>query len=61
MIFDYVQNAGEFLQKLFDKNVTKETGNDTNSWVKSINFKYSILNPRSGGSKGEVKVSFKMI
>ena len=59
LVFDYVQNAGEFIQNLFDKNVTKESGNDTNSFLKSINFKYSILNPRSGGSKGEIKVSFK--
>ena len=59
LIFDFVQNAGEFIEKLFDKNVVKKSGNDTNAWLKSINFKYTILNPRSGGSKGEVKVRLK--
>ena len=44
MIFQNVQNPGEFLQRLFDKNITIDDGVTGFCRAKKIAFNYNILN-----------------
>eukprot|EP00092_Neocalanus_flemingeri_P007478 GFUD01008075.1.p1 GENE.GFUD01008075.1~~GFUD01008075.1.p1 ORF type:complete len:850 (+),score=222.46 GFUD01008075.1:59-2608(+) len=70
LIFEHVQNPGDFLVSLFEKNVLRQGGRnidlkDASNEEKDSEednrkrfcFDYRILNPRSGGGAGEVKDS----
>ena len=68
LIFQHVQNPGDFLVSLFEKKVLRKGGQDIDlkngsneendseaDNRKGFCFDYRILNPRSGGAAGEVK------
>lgn len=67
LIFQHVQNPGDFLISLFEKNILKQGGkeivvSETETETeednrKRFSFDYGILNPRSGGLAGEIKDS----
>ena len=46
LIFDHVQNPGDFLRTLFDKNTIREDEMRGGNRTKKISFNYNIFNPK---------------
>ena len=68
LIFQHVQSPGEFLLRIFEKSVKKFNQNrdgrmdETEDNIetdkgKRFSFDYSVLNPRSGGVRGEANTA----